>query len=44
MQLVDRQTGEPLAPVTVQNQQSQILTVRDVRFVDEDGKPLEEAG
>jgi len=44
MQLVDRQSGEPLAPVTVQNQQGQPLTVRDVRFVDEDGKPLEEAG
>ncbi len=44
MQLVDRQTGEPLAPVSVQNQQGQTLTVRDVRFVDEDGKPFEEAG
>lgn len=44
MQLVDRQTGEPLAPVAVQNQQGQPLTVRDVRFVDEDGKPFEEAG
>ena len=44
MKLVDRQTGEPLAPVTVQNQQGQPLTVRDVRFVDENGKPFEEAG
>ena len=44
MKLVDRQTGEPLAPVVVHNQQGQALTVRDVRFVDPQGKPLEEAG
>jgi hypothetical protein len=28
----------------VHNQQGQALTVRDVRFVDPQGKPLEEAG
>ncbi|EKF74648.1 hypothetical protein A11A3_07508 [Alcanivorax hongdengensis A-11-3] len=44
MKLVDRQTGAPLAPVTVQNQQGHSLTVRDVRFVDDNGNPLEETG
>lgn len=44
MQLVDGQSGEPLAPVAVQNQKGQILTVRDVRFVDAEERPLEKAG
>ena len=44
MQLVDGQSGEPLAPVVVNNQQGKVLTVRDVRFVDEDGKPWEDVG
>ena len=44
MQLVDGHSGEPLAPVVVQNQQGKTLSVRDVRFVDEDGKPWEEVG
>jgi len=41
---VDGQSGEPLAPVVVKNQQGKVLTVRDVRFVDEEGTPLEQAG
>ena len=44
MQLVDGQSGEALAPVVVNNQQGKALTVRDVRFVDEDGKPWEDVG
>jgi hypothetical protein len=44
MQLVDGQSGELLAPVVVNNQQGKVLTVRDVRFVDEDGKPWEDVG
>lgn len=44
MKLVDRTTGEPPAPVIVQDQQGQPLTVRDVRFADEEGKPFEETG
>ncbi|SHF70396.1 transcriptional regulator, HxlR family [Microbulbifer donghaiensis] len=44
MQLVDRSSGEPLAQVVVQNADGEVLTVRDVLFVDENGQPLEQAG
>lgn len=44
MQLVDRSSGAPLAPVVVQNADGEVLTVRDVLFVDENGQPLERTG
>jgi DNA-binding HxlR family transcriptional regulator len=44
MQLVERATGEPIEPVTVQSAEGEKLAVRDVLFVDEGGQPLEQAG
>ena len=44
MQLVDGSSGDPIAPVVVQNAEGEVLSVRDVLFVDESGQPIEQAG
>ncbi|MBN8429280.1 helix-turn-helix transcriptional regulator [Microbulbifer salipaludis] len=44
MQLVSRGSGVPIAPVAVQNAAGEVLSVRDVLFVDENGEPLAHSG
>ncbi|QIL90330.1 transcriptional regulator [Microbulbifer sp. SH-1] len=44
MQLVERSSGKPIAPVAVQSLQGAVLGVRDVLFVDDEGRPLEKMG
>ncbi|WP_066959273.1 helix-turn-helix domain-containing protein [Microbulbifer sp. Q7] len=44
MQLVARTTGEAIAQVAVQNAAGEVLSVRDVLFVDENGEPLAHSG
>ncbi|WP_105103315.1 winged helix-turn-helix transcriptional regulator [Microbulbifer pacificus] len=41
MQLVERDSGKPVAPVVVQGAQGSALSVRDVLFVGDAGPPLE---
>ncbi|WP_346838712.1 helix-turn-helix domain-containing protein [Microbulbifer sp. SAOS-129_SWC] len=44
MQLVDRAAGQAIAPVVVHSAGGEVLSARDVLFLDEDGQPLEQAG
>lgn len=44
MRLVERSSGSPIAQVAVQSAEGEALSVRDVLFVDEDGRPLDQAG
>ncbi|WP_250461465.1 winged helix-turn-helix transcriptional regulator [Microbulbifer litoralis] len=44
MQLVERSSGEAIAPLAVRSAAGEALGVRDVLFVDEEGRPLESTG
>ena len=43
LDLRDRDSGQPIQPVTVQNTQGQPLSIRDVFVPSDEDKPLDEA-